>query len=252
MKRAFVLLIFTLATLWPALSSFAAGSKFKVLAFYSDKVEPDHVLFSESAIQFFSAIALKDHFTFEATTDWSHLTTSYLRAFRVVMWLNDSPRDPAQRAAFQKYMDGGGAWMGFHAAGYNDAATHWPWFVSFLGGAVFDANSWPPLPATLRVDHPRHTVANHIPAAFLSPANEWYLWKPSPRLNKSVQVLVTLNSSNFPLGFKDVLLKGDIPVVWTNTKYRMIYMNMGHGDKIFADATQNRMIENAVNWLGNR
>lgn len=28
-----------------------------------------------------------------------------------------------------------GAWMGFHAAGYNDKDTGWPWFVDFLGGA---------------------------------------------------------------------------------------------------------------------
>lgn len=252
MKRTLTVLCLIVLALWPARSSAAANSKFKVLAFYSSKVEPDHVLFAENAIQFFSTVAAKDHFTVDATTNWNNLNVSYLGSYRVVMWLNDSPHDSAQRAAFQKYMDGGGAWMGFHAAGYNDASTHWPWFVSFLGGAIFDANSWPPLPATLRVDAPNHPVTKQTPAKFLSPANEWYLWKPSPRLNKEIRVLVTLDASNYPLGFKDILLSGDVPVVWTNTKYKMIYMNMGHGDKIFTSATQNRMIENAVNWLGNK
>jgi DNA-binding beta-propeller fold protein YncE len=52
------------------------------------------------------------------------------------------------------------------------------------------------------------------------------------------------------MGFKDVLTGGDLPVIWTNTKYKMLYMNMGHGDKIFASPLQNRLIDNAVNWLG--
>ncbi|MDF2430406.1 MAG: uncharacterized protein JWP44_37, partial [Mucilaginibacter sp.] len=56
--------------------------------------------------------------------------------------------------------------------------------------------------------------------------------------------------SNYPLGKKDILRDGDIPVVWTNTKYKMIYMNMGHGDQIFDSATQNKMFEDAVLWLG--
>jgi hypothetical protein len=29
----------------------------------------------------------------------------------------------------------------------------------------------------------------------------------------------------------------------------MLYMNMGHGDKIFTTATQNRLVENGILWL---
>ena len=42
---------------------------------------------------------------------------------------------------------------------------------------------------------------------------------------------------------------GDVPVVWTNTRYRMIYMNMGHGDKVFSSPVQNRLFENEIAWL---
>ena len=86
------------------------------------------------------------------------------------------------------------------------------------------------------VNDPNHPVTKGLPPSFESPANEWYVWKPSPRLNKDVRILVTLDPSNYPLGLKDVLTGGDLPVVWTNTKYKMIYMNVGHGDKIFTDA----------------
>ncbi|MES1225038.1 MAG: ThuA domain-containing protein, partial [Bacteroidota bacterium] len=42
---------------------------------------------------------------------------------------------------------------------------------------------------------------------------------------------------------------GDFPVVWTNTKYRMIYLNMGHGDEVLNDATQRLMIISAFKWV---
>jgi type 1 glutamine amidotransferase len=89
-----------------------------------------------------------------------------------------------------------------------------------------------------------------LPGSFLSPPNEWYIWKPSPRLNKDVKVLLSLSPANYPLGFKDTLEGGDLPIVWTNTQYRMLYMNMGHGDRIFTSDTQNHLFEDAILWLG--
>lgn len=232
--------------------SLGQESRFKVLAFYSDKAEPDHVQFAKDAVRFLTERADTEHFTFHATTKWEDLKDERLDQYQLIIWLNESPAGEDERRAFERYMQRGGAWLGFHAAAYNDKDTNWPWFVDFLGGAVFEMNSWPPLPARLVLDDPRHPVMTGIPAGFESPANEWYVWKPSPRLNKDVRVLATLDASNYPIGFKDVLTSGDLPVVWTNTKYRMLYMNMGHGDKIFTSPVQNRLIDNAVNWLGMR
>jgi uncharacterized protein len=234
------------------LSVQASGQRgrFKVLAFYSTGVEKDHVLFAEQAMKFYAARAKVQGFDFAATSNWDDLNESRLKDIRVVVWLDDFPHTGAQRAAFEHYMNRGGGWLGFHIAAYNDEDTHWPWFVDFLGGAVFYGNNWPPLPALLDVDDRRSPVTKHLPARFTSPANEWYIWRPSPRLNRNVKVLVTLDPSNYPLGLKDTIRGGDVPVVWTNTRYRMIYMNMGHGDKIFESAEQNRLFEDALAWLG--
>jgi type 1 glutamine amidotransferase len=221
-----------------------------VLAFYSTNVERDHVDFAQQALAFFADAAKRDNFQFELTTNWDDLNPQRLQGVQVVVWLNDSAHTAQQRAAFEQYMEHGGGWFGFHFAAYNDSGTHWPWFVQFLGGAVFYGNSWPPLPAMLDIDDKKSPVTRHLPAHFLSPANEWYSWQPNPRTNKEVKVLLTLSPSNFPLGFKDTLTGGDIPVVWTNTKYRMIYMNMGHGDRIFSDALQNQLFEDALQWVG--
>jgi type 1 glutamine amidotransferase len=252
MKRRSILLCALLAL--TALPGSASGKHrhFSVLAFYSANVEHDHVDFAEQSLRFFSETAKRDGFQFASTTNWNDLNCTRLEHIDVVLWLNDSPHTDQQRTAFEQYMERGGRWLGFHAAAYNDSGTHWPWFVQFLGGAVFYGNSWPPLPATLRVDDKANPVTIRLPPQFEAPTNEWYSWLPSPRTNKDIKVLLTLDSSNYPLGFKDTLTSGDIPVVWTNTKYRMIYMNMGHGDKIFTDAHQNDLFEDALNWLGGR
>lgn len=235
---------------WSSWTALAQTTRFKALAFYSDKTEPDHVQFALDAVKFLSACVARGKFTLDTTTKWEDLNDERLKSYQLVIWLNESPTKSEQRSAFERYIERGGGWLGFHAAAYNDQDTNWPWFVDFLGGAVFQINSWPPLPARLTIDDPDHPVMTGIPGSFESPANEWYVWKPSPRLNKDVRVLVTFSPSNYPIGFKDVLTSGDLPVVWTNTKYKMLYMNMGHGDKIFTSSTQNRLIENAVNWLG--
>jgi len=49
---------------------------------------------------------------------------------------------------------------------------------------------------------------------------------------------------------KDTLTAGDLPVVWTNTRYKMLYCNMGHGDKVFTSEIQNQLFRNAILWLG--
>ena len=232
--------------------AFAREPSFHVLAFYAATGEPDHVAFADQALVFFAQIAQKNNFSFESTTGWDNLTAEKLRGFQLVVWLNDFPKTAQQREAFRDYMEHGGGWLGFHVAAYNDESTNWPWFVDFLGGAVFYGNNWPPLPATLVIDDRSHPVTRHLPANFTSPTNEWYIWKPSPRLNQRVKILLTLDPRNYPIGFKDTIIAGDLPAVWTNTKYRMIYMNMGHGDKIFTSSDQNRLFEDALLWLGTR
>jgi type 1 glutamine amidotransferase len=231
-------------------SPLATEHPFKVLAFYSTNVESDHVEFARQAITFFTELSKRDGFVFETTKRWDDLASPNLVQYKLVVWLDDFPHTATQREAFQKYMSRGGGWLGFHIAAYNDKDTHWPWFVTFLGGAIFYSNNWPPLPAKLVVDDRTHPVTAGLPASFQSPSNEWYIWKPDPRLNKDVKVLVTLDPSNYPLGLKDTLTDGDLPVVWTNMKYRMLYINMGHGDKILSDQTQNHLFENAILWLG--
>jgi len=126
MKRCFACLAPLLAVLLLAVAGVAQQPRFRVLAFHSPTAELDHVQFAESALKFFGVLAEKDSFIFDSTTDWADLNPSNLKKYQIVVWLTDSPANAEQRLAFQQYMEGGGAWLGFHAAGYNDKDTNWP------------------------------------------------------------------------------------------------------------------------------
>jgi len=142
---------------------------FRVLAFYSETVEHDHVDFAHQAIAFYSKAAPRDHFEFVTTTNWDDMNAAKLANYQLVVWLDDFPHTAQQRSAFEHYMEHGGGWLGFHIAAYNDRGTGWPWFVRFLGGGVFYGNNWPPLPATLNVDDPTHAVTRRLPKSFRYP-----------------------------------------------------------------------------------
>ena len=62
----------------------------------------------------------KTTFALEATTNWEDLNDANLKPYQLVVWLNEFPHNQAEREAFERYMTGGGAWLGFHVSAYND------------------------------------------------------------------------------------------------------------------------------------
>ena len=251
-----LILLFTACTLltyaqvpegYPA--NYAKAPRFKALIYYTQHAEEAHVQFAEQATTFFKKLNYGDGFVLDITTDFSKYPYEKLKEYNVIIMLNTSPNTKAERDAFEQYMENGGGWVGFHAAAYNDKNTHWPWFVKFLGGGVFYCNNWPPQPVLVEVDNEEHPVTKNLPASFVAPASEWYQWTPSPRQNKDVEVLLSLSPKNYPLGIKDVVNFGDFPIVWSNKNYRMIYLNMGHGDEEFIDGTQNLLLVTAFRWV---
>ena len=232
--------------------NYAKAPRFKAIVFYSTTAEIAHVQFGEQTVDFFERLNYGDGYYLDIATDFSGYDYEKLKEYNVVVMANTAPGTPEERAAFEKYMENGGGWVGFHAAAYNDVRTQWPWFNEFLGCGKFLCNNWPPQPALLDVEVKDHPVTKNLPDSFVAPASEWYMWEESPRLNENVEVLLSLSPKNYPIGIKDVISFGDFPVVWTNTNYRMIYLNMGHGDVEYLDAEQNLLFVNAFRWIVSR
>jgi uncharacterized protein len=251
-----------------------SAEKFNVIAFYTGKDDLAHISFVHEANLWFPKIAETNGFTYTATTNWDNLNTEFLSHYQVVIFLDTRPEQAAQRAAFQKYMDGGGAWMGFHFAAFaltpSAYPQNWDWYHNqFLGSGEYVSNTWRPTSAILRVEA-EHPATRQLPPTFSSAPNEWYRWKNDLRKNPDIKILLSIDPKSFPLGtgpkLYEIWHEGDYPVVWTNLRYRMIYLNMGHNDMdyehkfdhsdktlsfTFENATQSRLVLDALLWLGN-
>ncbi len=230
-------------------ANYASAPRFKALLYYTTHAEEAHVQFAQQTVDFFKRLTWGEGYILEVTTDFSQYSYESLKEFDVIIMPDGSPGKSEERKVFEQYMENGGGWLGFHASAYNDKNTNWPWLVNFLGGGVFYCNNWPPQPVLVNVDNQKHPVTKNLPGSFVVPASEWYQWNPSPRKNPDVEVLVSIAPENYPLGIKDVVSFGDWPIVWSHKKYRMIYLNMGHGDEEYTDATQKLLFINAFRWV---
>ena len=233
-------------------ANYARAPRFRALVHYEPHAEEAHVQFDKQAIEFFHKLTYGEGWTMDVTTSLADYPYDRLKDYSIIISLNAALGGKAQRDAFEQYMKNGGGWMGFHASAYNDRNTKWPWFNEFLGCGAFYCNNWPPQPALVECDTQNHPVTLTLPQSFVAPASEFYQWNPSPRKNPDVEVLLSISQKMYPFGLKDVVKFGDFPIVWTNKKYRMIYLNMGHGDEGFIDATQNLLFVNAFRWIVSR
>src|SRR5256885_802268 len=153
----------------------------KVLLFFSLNVEADHMLFATDAIRFFAEAADKHGFGVEATSNWADMNDENLKQYKLVVWLNNIP-PTAQQQAFQRYMENGGAWLGFHVAAFNDRNSRWTWFKQFIGGGAVGGNNWPPLPAKLLLGDHERSVPRGLPKNDGLPGQEGDSWRPRPPL----------------------------------------------------------------------
>jgi uncharacterized protein len=251
----------------------SADKKFKVVAFFTAKHDPAHISFVHEANTWFPSVSAKNGFTYDTTSNWANLNEKFLSKYQAVIFLDTRPEDPAQRNAFQKYMENGGGWMGFHFAAFaltpSDYNQDWDWYHNkFIGAGQYKSNTWRPTSAVLRVENRKHPATKNLNATIKAAPNEWYSWEKDLKKNKDIQILLSIDPSSFPLGTgpkaHEIWHEGYYPVVWTNKKYKMIYFNMGHNDMdyeggtnntlsySFSSSEQNQLVLDALKWIGTR
>jgi uncharacterized protein len=245
--------------------------KFHVVSFYTAKNDQAHISYVHEANRWFKKASAQYGFAYDSTNNWNNMNPGFLSKYQVVIFLDTRPDSADQRAAFKQFMDHGGAWMGFHFAGFaltpSDYPQNWDWYHNqFLGSGEYKGNTWRPTTAVLRVEDRSHPATKHLPETFRASPNEWYKWQNDLRTNPDIKILVSIDSSSYPLGTgpkpHEIWHSGYYPVVWTNTRYRMIYINMGHNDIDYENKTnkelsftfnneiQNKLILDALLWLG--
>jgi hypothetical protein len=249
----------------------SAQPKFKVIAFYTGKEDQAHISFMHEANKWFPEMARRYNFTYDSTSNWSNLNTQFLAKYKVVIFLDTRPEDSLQRVAFEKYMKGGGGWMGFHFSAFalNQSAVpqNWDWYHNvFLGSGEYGSNTWRPTSAVLRVEDKDHPAMKGLGDTFKASPNEWYRWEKDLTQNPSIEILASIDPVSFPLGTgpkqSEIWHSGYYPVVWANRNYKMVYFNMGHNDidyehktnkdlsHTFGNPAEDKLILNTLLWLG--
>ena len=267
-----ILMFFIGLTIHAANSARKHKPKFNVIAFYTGKSDAAHISYVHEANRWFSKISGVYNFQYDSTSNWNNMNDEFLKKYAVVVFLDTRPDSLLQRKAFEKYMKNGGGFLGFHFAAFaltpSSYSQNWAWYHNeFLGSGEYKSNTWRPTSALLRVEKRNHPATRNLPDTFTSSPNEWYAWQNDLRKNPAIEILLSIDSTSFPLGTgpkqSEVWHSGYYPMVWTNKNYKMLYVNMGHNDMdyggtnkelsyTFANETQNKLIIDGLLWLGNK
>ena len=159
----------------------------RVIAFYTAKEDRAHISFVHEANTWFPAMAAKYHFLYDSTSNWDNLNAIFLARYQLIIFLDTRPEQAQQRAAFQQYMEQGGAWMGFHFAAFaltpSAVPQNWHWYHDmFIGAGQYKSNTWRPAAAMFRVEDTYHPAMKHVLEIFTLALNEWNCWERDLRL----------------------------------------------------------------------
>jgi len=149
-----------------------------------------------------------------------------------------------RRAAFQAWLENGGAFVGVHAASDAGAADkYWPWFANMIGG-LFNGHPAQQV-AILRPTDKDHPANKHLGAEWKR-KDEWYCFK---NLAADNHVLLEIDEKSYtPAKGKEM---GDHhPMTWCKDvgKGRMFYTALGHTKESFSEPEFIQHLNGGLLW----
>ncbi|MFF4758332.1 ThuA domain-containing protein [Streptomyces sp. NPDC001292] len=157
-----------------------ADPQFRVLVF--SKVTNFRHDSIPAGVEAIKKMGAENNFEVEATDDSAAFTDANLSRFQAIVFNNTNSTPESgdllnadQRAALQKYIRGGGGWIGLHAASASE--RDWDWYEGLVG-AIFDQH---PAVQTGRVKvlDQVHPSTEGLPDLW-ERTEEWYNWRVNP------------------------------------------------------------------------
>jgi len=192
----------------------------KTAAFRHDSI-PDGI----AAIR---ALGATHGFAVDASEDAGRFSAATLARYRVVVFLltTGDILDAEQKAALERYVEGGGGFVGIHSA--SDTEHHWPWYGRLVG--TWFANHPRIQPATVRIEDSDHPSTRGLLRNWAR-TDEWYNFVGNPR--GAVHVLANLDEASYSGG----KMGPDHPIAWCHNVAagRSWYTAMGHTRESYAE-----------------
>src|ERR1700754_291549 len=151
-------------------------------------------------------------FDVDATKDADSFTEDNLKKYAAVIFLSTTGDvlDYRQEAAFERYIQAGGGYLGIHAA--TDTEYDWGWYGRLTGAWFFDHpgihDKYPNIQqGVFNVIDGNNPATKHLPKVWKR-TDEFYSFKKA--LDSSIHVLVTIDEKSYN-GAKRM---GYHPMVW--------------------------------------
>jgi type 1 glutamine amidotransferase len=182
----------------------------------------------EKGVATLQDLGKQHNFSVAHTEDASNFNSAFLDDFEMIIFLSTTldVLDSQQEQAFKAYINGGGNFMGIHAAA--DTEYDWPWYGQLVG-AYFKSHP-DQQEATINVISTKHAATKHLDATWTH-FDEWYNYKD---LNPNIQVLLQVDESSYSGGEN-----GDFhPIAWYHEfdGGRSFYTGLGHTKEAYDDA----------------
>lgn len=246
-KLIFILIVLVVtagALLWQQLQSRFASEDdshliYKVLVFSKTAgFRHDSI---PAGIEAIKAMSSANHFSADATEDAAAFTEENLAQYAAVVFLSTTGDvlDPAQKAAFEKYIQAGGGYVGIHSA--SDTEYDWPWYGELVGAYFKDHPE--PQSANVIVADAAHPSTSALPGVWTR-TDEWYNFRDNPR--SKVHVLATLDENSYKggnMGF-------DHPTAWCQSYDggRAWYTGGGHSVESFSEPAFLQHVLGGIQW----
>ncbi|MFI6159070.1 ThuA domain-containing protein [Micromonospora haikouensis] len=232
-----------LAATTSATPASAADAPYDVLVFSKTAgFRHDSIAVGTQAIR---ELGAANGFTVTATEDASRFTTANLAQYEAVVFLNTTGDvlDATQQSAFESYVNGGGGYVGVHAAA--DTEYGWSYYGSLVGG--YFASHPAIQQANVRFETRAHPATGQLPQT-LTRTDEWYNYQTNPRAG--ARVLATLDESSYSGGS----MGGDHPISWCKTvsSGRSFYTGLGHTQGSYAEAAFRSHLLGGIRYAAGR
>ncbi len=176
----------------------------------------------------------QNNFDADTTTDAAMFNEDTLKKYAAVVFLSTTGDvlDYRQEAAFERYIQAGGGYMGIHAA--TDCEYDWGWYGRLAGAYFLDHpgihDSFPNIQeAVLNVVDKDNNAVKHLPAQWKR-TDEYYSFK---KMNKDVKVILKIDEKTYHGGKNG----DDHPMAWYHDfdGGRAFYTELGHTKESYAD-----------------
>lgn len=235
MKRLLIAL-----TLGVACSSANAGELFRALVF--TKTAGFRHSSIPNGVAMINALSIENCFVVEHTEDASQFNETNLARFDVVIFLctTGDILDAQQQAAFESYINDGGAYVGIHSA--SDTEYSWPFYGELIGGGYFLSHPSPQT-ATIRIEDAEHPSTQLLPSEW-ERFDEWYNFQNNPR--PFVRVLATLDEMTYTGGS----MGADHPIMWCRefAGGRSWYTAGGHTEASYSEPLFRAHVLGGIYW----